>query len=162
MPQQNKNKSSGNRNAMSAPDGPTAVQGSICSQGSTQSKVHWPKHGSQGTHPRYGKLLEDLQNNYLMGQNNYPTNLTEAYNLVVNWRQDPQNMVHYGAGPNDGVVFAHHTKEGKEEVPVATNQTRTTSPVSIVTSVDITIPSVQRRELGMKKKITQAGEQVCW
>jgi hypothetical protein len=63
---------------------------------------------------RYGKLLEDLQNNYLMGQNNYPTNLTEAYNLVVNWRQDPRNMVHYGAGPNDGVVFAHHT-EGDEE-----------------------------------------------
>jgi hypothetical protein len=64
---------------------------------------------------RYGRMLEDLKNSYLMGQNNYPTNLTDAYNLVVNWQQDPRNMVHYGAGPNDGVVFNHNTKESDEE-----------------------------------------------
>jgi hypothetical protein len=56
---------------------------------------------------QYGRLVEDLWNNYLMGQDNYPKNLNQAYNLLVNWQQDPQNMVHYGAGPNDGVVFAH-------------------------------------------------------
>jgi hypothetical protein len=65
---------------------------------------------------RYGKLMEDLKNSYLLGQNNYPTNLTDAYNLVVNWSQDPRNMVHYGAGPNDGVVFAHNTEESEEEI----------------------------------------------
>jgi hypothetical protein len=64
---------------------------------------------------QYGKLLEDLKNNYLMGQNNYQLNLIEAYNLVVNWQQDPQNMVHYGAGINDGVVFAHSTEESNNE-----------------------------------------------
>jgi hypothetical protein len=64
---------------------------------------------------RYGRMLEDLKNSYLLGQNNYPTNLTDAYNLVVNWQQDPQNRVHFGAGPNDGVVFAHNTEGNDDE-----------------------------------------------
>jgi hypothetical protein len=38
---------------------------------------------------RYGRLIEDLRNNYLMGQDNYPKNLNQAYNLLVNWQQDP-------------------------------------------------------------------------
>jgi hypothetical protein len=63
---------------------------------------------------RYGRMIEDLANNYLMGQNNYPITLTQAYNLLVNWQQDPRNMVHYGAGPNDGVVFAHHGDEEEQ------------------------------------------------
>jgi hypothetical protein len=64
---------------------------------------------------RYGRLLEDLRNNYLMGQDNYPRSLNQAYNLLVNWQQDPRNMIHYGAGPNDGVVFAHQGDEEEEE-----------------------------------------------
>jgi hypothetical protein len=68
---------------------------------------------------RYGRLLEDLRNNYLMGQDNYPKTLTGAYNLLVNWQQDPRNMIHYGAGPNDGVVFAH---QGDEETEASDNE----------------------------------------
>jgi hypothetical protein len=60
---------------------------------------------------RYGRLIEDLHNNYLMGQDNYPRTLNQAYNLLVNWQQDPRNMIQYGAGPNDGIVFAHRGEQ---------------------------------------------------
>jgi hypothetical protein len=71
----------------------------------------------------YGQLLEDLRNNYLMGQDNYPKTLNSAYNLLVNWQQDPRNMIHYGAGPNDGMVFAH---QGDEEAQDSDNEKGTT------------------------------------
>jgi hypothetical protein len=35
---------------------------------------------------RYGKLLEDLENDFTKGTNNYPVNATYAYNLVVNYK----------------------------------------------------------------------------
>jgi hypothetical protein len=34
----------------------------------------------------YGKLLEDLENAYLQGRDEYPATLTGAYNLPVHWR----------------------------------------------------------------------------
>ena len=36
-------------------------------------------------HGRYGKLIEVIENAFLKGNNNYPTNPTEAYNLLVNY-----------------------------------------------------------------------------
>ena len=38
---------------------------------------------------KYGQLIENLENDYLQGQNNYPQTLTGAYNLLTNWKQDP-------------------------------------------------------------------------
>jgi hypothetical protein len=35
---------------------------------------------------RYGKLIEEIENDYLMGNNNYPKTPTEAYNLLVNYK----------------------------------------------------------------------------
>jgi hypothetical protein len=35
---------------------------------------------------RYGKLREDLENDYKKGSNYYPTNVTSAYNLLVNYK----------------------------------------------------------------------------
>jgi hypothetical protein len=35
---------------------------------------------------RYGKLLEDLENDFTKGTNNYLVNVTSAYNLVVNYK----------------------------------------------------------------------------
>jgi ribosomal protein S7 len=72
---------------------------------------------------RYGRLLEDLRNNYLMGQDNYPKTLNSAYNLLVNWQQDPRYMIHYGAGPNDGMVFAH---QGDKEAQASDDAEGTT------------------------------------
>jgi len=33
---------------------------------------------------RFGKLIEEVENTYLKGNNDYPTTPTEAYNLLVN------------------------------------------------------------------------------
>jgi hypothetical protein len=34
----------------------------------------------------YEKLLEDLENDYTKGSNNYPSNVTSSYNLLVNYK----------------------------------------------------------------------------
>jgi hypothetical protein len=35
---------------------------------------------------RYGKLIEEVENNFLKGHDDYPKTPTEAYNLLVNYR----------------------------------------------------------------------------
>jgi hypothetical protein len=35
---------------------------------------------------RYGKLIEEIENDFLMGNNNYPKMPTEAYNLLMNYK----------------------------------------------------------------------------
>jgi hypothetical protein len=36
---------------------------------------------------RYGRLIENLENNYTQGQDRYPKTLTAAYSLLTNWKQ---------------------------------------------------------------------------
>jgi hypothetical protein len=55
----------------------------------------------------YGKLLEDLENDYTQGTDNYLSSLQQAYSLLVHWKQDPRNVVHMMGGMNDGVAFAN-------------------------------------------------------
>ena len=62
---------------------------------------------------RFGKLVEDLENAYLHGRNDYPETLAAAYSLLIGWRQDPRNQLR-AAGSNDGVTFAT-TGEGDDE-----------------------------------------------
>ena len=53
---------------------------------------------------RYGKLLDDLENDFLQGNNHYPATVVAAYNLVTNWKQENR----FFRGPSaDGVVFAN-------------------------------------------------------
>jgi hypothetical protein len=55
---------------------------------------------------RYASMLQDLENDYLQGQDNYPkTVTTAAYNVLTNWKQDPRSMMRGSA--NDGVSFAN-------------------------------------------------------
>jgi hypothetical protein len=62
---------------------------------------------------RYGKLIEDLENSYLQGNNNYPKKVQDAYTLLVNWKQDPRNMVRMGGMWGDGVVFNNNGTESE-------------------------------------------------
>jgi hypothetical protein len=39
---------------------------------------------------RYGRLIEDLENSFIQGNDKYPTEVTEAYNLLLHWKQDPR------------------------------------------------------------------------
>jgi hypothetical protein len=67
-------------------------------------------YGSDRT--RYGKMLEDLKNDYIQGTDNYPTTLQQAYNLLVHWKQDPRNVMRLIGGVNDGVAFTNVGSEG--------------------------------------------------
>jgi hypothetical protein len=58
---------------------------------------------------RYGRLLEEMENEYLKGTGNWPTTVTRAYHLLTNYRQDPQNMMRMGA--TEGVAFTNTGKE---------------------------------------------------
>jgi len=37
---------------------------------------------------RYSSLLVDLHNDFVMGNNNYPTTFTEAFSLLLNYRKE--------------------------------------------------------------------------
>ena len=58
-------------------------------------------------HGCYGKLLEDLKNDFTQGQDNYPTSLQQAYSLLVYWKQDPWNIIRLIGGTNDGMAFTN-------------------------------------------------------
>ena len=58
---------------------------------------------------RYGKLVEDLENDFLQGRNNYPKTVVGAYNLLTNWKQE--NRFGWRAPQADGVAF---TTDGKK------------------------------------------------
>ena len=59
----------------------------------------------------YGKLLEDLENDFTQGCDNYPATLQQAYSLLVHWKQDPCNIIHLIGGTNDGVAFTNISTE---------------------------------------------------
>jgi hypothetical protein len=56
---------------------------------------------------RYGKLIEDLDNDFTQRRDNYPETLVDAYNLLVHWKQDPRNLMRALGTNNDGVAFAN-------------------------------------------------------
>ena len=49
---------------------------------------------------RYRHLVEDLENDYLQGNDNFPKSLMAAYNLLANWKQDPRHIARIRALSN--------------------------------------------------------------
>ena len=69
---------------------------------------------------RFGRLLENLENDYLQGQNNYPTSITAAYNLLTNWKQDPRNLIRTSGPVSNGVLFTNVDGEhGEQDIEVS-------------------------------------------
>jgi hypothetical protein len=56
---------------------------------------------------RYGKLIEDLENDFRQRRDNYPNRLVDAYNLLVHCKQDPPNLMRVLGTNNDGVAFTN-------------------------------------------------------
>jgi hypothetical protein len=77
--------------------------------------------------PRYASLLQDLENDHLQGQDNYPKTITAAYNMLTNWKQDPRSITRLGDA-NDGVSFTNVDMEvaGTVEEPSDGGVTLTT------------------------------------
>ena len=78
---------------------------------------------------KYGTLIEDLENSYLHGEDRFPKTMTNAYNLLTNWKQDMRNMLR---GPaNDGVSFANvdnSEEEGGANLTLTTEGKKTEFP----------------------------------
>jgi hypothetical protein len=62
---------------------------------------------------RYGKLIEDLENDYTMANDKYPKSMTEAYNLLVYWKQYPRNLMRVVGTSSDGVAFTNMGDEAE-------------------------------------------------
>jgi hypothetical protein len=60
---------------------------------------------SAADNSRHSKLNEDLENDYTKGSNHYPKTVTEAYNLIVNYRQAKSSGSVYS--DTEGVVFTN-------------------------------------------------------
>jgi hypothetical protein len=66
---------------------------------------------------RYGKLIEEVKNAYLKGNNNYPTTPTKSYNLLVNYKNYSSNKRTISQGGLEQVTFVTEGKKlktGKE------------------------------------------------
>jgi len=58
--------------------------------------------------------MENMENDYLQGGGTYPKTVAAAFNLLVNWKHDPRNLMHSVDMTNDGVSFAI-IKSGQED-----------------------------------------------
>jgi hypothetical protein len=63
---------------------------------------------------RYGKLLDELENDFTKGTDNYPDSVTKAYNLVVN-HKGQQRVVSRLFNDSEAVSFAN--VDGKKAPP---------------------------------------------
>jgi hypothetical protein len=54
---------------------------------------------------QYGRLLENLKNDYTQGQDHYPKTVTAAYSLLTNWKKDGRNIMRMIGPENNGVSF---------------------------------------------------------
>jgi hypothetical protein len=54
---------------------------------------------------RYGKLVEDLENAFTQGNDNYPRSVTGAYAMLTTWKQ--RNIIHVLGLGSEGVSFTN-------------------------------------------------------
>ena len=55
---------------------------------------------------RFGRYLEDLENDFTQGVDRYPKSRVDAHHVLANWKQDPRNLMRLTGG-NDGVQFTN-------------------------------------------------------
>ena len=62
---------------------------------------------SQSDRKRYGRLLEEFENDYTKGNSNYSTDLVTAYRMISKYKSwQPRSSV----SESDGVAFAQRTR----------------------------------------------------
>ena len=61
---------------------------------------------------RFGRLLEKLENDFTAGNDNYPKTLTDAYNMLLEWKDDPRLLMRMAG--NDGISFVKNTVQTNE------------------------------------------------
>ena len=71
---------------------------------------------------RFGCLLEKLENDFTAGHENYPKTLTDAYNMLLEWKDDPRLLMQM-AGSN-GISFTTTMTRTNEEQNIEAEGTR--------------------------------------
>ena len=66
----------------------------------------------------FGRLLEKLENDFTAGNNNYPKTLTDAYNMLLEWKDDPRLLMRMAG--NDGISFATNTLDVEQDTETGT------------------------------------------
>jgi hypothetical protein len=62
---------------------------------------------------RYNRLMDDLVNQFIMGHNNYPHNITAVYNLLINYHVTGQSTVRI-INDSESMSFATVEKEKRD------------------------------------------------
>ena len=70
---------------------------------------------------RYGRLIENMENSFLQGQDTYPKTVNNAYNLIANWKQDPRNLMRAIGSINDGITFTTTTEANDDATTLTTS-----------------------------------------
>ena len=61
----------------------------------------------------FGCLLEKLENDFTTANDNYPKTHTNAYNMLLEWKDDPRLLMQMAG--NDGISFAtNRSKQAKD------------------------------------------------
>ena len=86
---------------------------------------------------RYGRCIEELENSFLKGNDEYPRTVTAAFNLISKYKHDPRNMVRVVGQVNDGVSF---TNVGSvESATVTVTETNAESDAPVQSSVALVV-----------------------
>ena len=67
---------------------------------------------------RHGQLLVFVENQFTLGNDVYPKNLTDAYNLIIKWKRErvqQQNLDYSYRKPEKGVTLATDVKPGEKK-----------------------------------------------
>ena len=81
---------------------------------------------------KYGRLIEELEDSYLKGnENEYPKTVIDAYNLLLNYKNDPRNHSGGNTGGGNGTFLFNMLNEEYFGVSLNTNRkSRTWSAIT--------------------------------
>ena len=60
-------------------------------------------------------MIENLRNDHLEGKYDFPKILVSAYNILSNWKNNPNNVIRIIISVNYGVAFFQHRREIKRQ-----------------------------------------------
>ena len=65
---------------------------------------------------RYDGLRRKMKNNMLKRRDEYPTTVTSAYNLMMEWQPKPVSMQEVSVQHNNHLVFGQHNEQGEGKI----------------------------------------------
>ena len=89
---------------------------------------------------RFVRYLEDLENDFTQGVDRYPKSRVDAHHVLVNWKQDPRNLVCLTGG-NDSIQFTNmaiteqelRTQQQQPNTQEANNKTMESEDMTLTT-----------------------------